>query len=224
MPGSGESQDPHGRDGRPWFLQTIWRSWKNLPRKAGVPCLPHCLGGCDLCGPASRECARVSGDGQSVSSLKAVPPHHCTVKKPLLITWIRGPAARAFGPLVCNRPLCATDAGEAPLSPRSPASHPSTQRPLLWPPFSVSLWFSKGVDSAQRRSVKRGVLGLGTAVCVLCGQRGAQERGSHSPKGVYPKGDPEPRWGLGKKSGVTGQICGAGRGLWVLWGQSLGVV
>lgn len=42
VPGSGESQDPHGRDGRPWFLQTIWRSWKNLPEgRAAVPCYPR---------------------------------------------------------------------------------------------------------------------------------------------------------------------------------------
>ena len=118
-------------------------------------------------------------------------PHRCTVKRPLLVTWIQerpqqpGPS----GPWCTTAPSVPLMREVAPLSPRSPASHPPTQRPLLWPPFSVSLWFSKGSRLCPEAEREAGVLEAWEPLfSVSCGQRGAQEGGSHSPRGVYPGG------------------------------------
>ena len=113
------------------------------------------------------------------------------MKRPLLVTWIQerpqqpGPS----GPWCTTAPSVPLMREVAPLSPRSPASHPPTQRPLLWPPFSVSLWFSKGSRLCPEAEREAGVLEAWEPLfSVSCGQRGAQESGSHSPRGVYPGG------------------------------------
>lgn len=81
----------------------------------------------------SREHATVSEEGRCLLSVGRSLPHLCTVKRPLLIVDPGEARQSALGPLLYNRPPCATDGGGGPSQPPGPQ--------LLIPPPSV---FSSG--------------------------------------------------------------------------------
>lgn len=105
-----ESQDLQGSSGRPWGVQTSFRCWNNLPkgRKAGPPYPTPVPGKIGLKGPARHMNKPPSVKAVCLHSVGRPLPHLCTVKRPLLITWIqeRPHQPVPLGPRCTITPLC----------------------------------------------------------------------------------------------------------------------
>lgn len=165
-------------------LRPTWKGWETLVsadnleklrkptrEKDCSPLLPpsHCPGRYDRCPCTSCERAIVSEEGRCLLSVGRSLPHLCTMKRPLLIVDPGEARQSALGPLLYNRPLCATDGRGGSSQPPGPQ--------LLTPPrsvfssgscpSSVSLCFSTGSSLCPEAEREEGVKeGWEQLICV----------------------------------------------------------